>query len=32
LRFVPVERLEAEGYGQYARLFAAAGKPAETPR
>ncbi|HET9553089.1 MAG TPA: bifunctional methionine sulfoxide reductase B/A protein [Anaeromyxobacteraceae bacterium] len=25
LRFVPASRLEAEGYGQYARLFAAAG-------
>jgi peptide methionine sulfoxide reductase msrA/msrB len=25
LRFIPAGRLEAEGYGQYARLFAAAG-------
>jgi hypothetical protein len=22
LRFIPAERLEAEGYGQYAKLFA----------
>lgn len=32
LRFVPVERLAAEGYGEYARLFQAAaqdGKPAD---
>ncbi len=26
LRFIPVERLEAEGYGQYLPLFAAGGK------
>ena len=26
LRFIPAERLEAEGYGQYASLFAAAAK------
>ena len=28
LRFVPAERLRAEGYGQYARLFEGAAKPA----
>jgi methionine-R-sulfoxide reductase len=27
LRFIPVAKLEAEGYGKYAPLFAAAGKP-----
>ena len=28
LRFVPVERLEAEGYGRYLALFPGAGRPA----
>ena len=28
LRFIPVERLEAEGYGQYLSLFGAKGSPA----
>jgi len=32
LRFIPASRLEAEGYGQYAKLFVAAGsKRAEKP-
>ncbi len=30
LRFVPVSRLENEGYGQYARLFEEAEQPART--
>ncbi len=31
LRFIPVERLEAEGYGQYRTLFASAGERAGRP-
>lgn len=32
LRFVPAERLEAEGYGQYAKLFSKGGAKDESPR
>ena len=32
LRFVPVERLEEEGYGQYLSLFEGAAKDADKPR
>jgi hypothetical protein len=28
LRFIPVDRLEAEGYGQYAALFKKGDRPA----
>ena len=31
LRFIPVERLEAEGYGQYLPLFASTAEPATGP-
>jgi peptide methionine sulfoxide reductase msrA/msrB len=31
LRFVPVERLQAEGYGEYVRLFTDAGQAAAPP-
>ena len=30
LRFIPVSKLEAEGYGKYAQLFGAAATPAQT--
>jgi methionine-R-sulfoxide reductase len=30
LRFIPVEKLEAEGYGQYLHLFAKTDKPADS--
>ncbi len=30
LRFIPVDKLEAEGYGKYAGLFMKGEKPAES--
>jgi peptide methionine sulfoxide reductase msrA/msrB len=32
LRFVPVDRLEAEGYGEYRSLFGSSAKPSDEPR